>query len=174
MRRTGATGRCGIAALAALLLALPLAALSAGQSPGQTDTKGAVAAPAADTGPAVYAAERWLWALDDGRYADSWSAAAGVFRTNVTQDKWVAALQAMRNPVGTLVLRRLKNAEYSTHLEGAPTGEYVTAFFSTRFEKAPAVQEALALAKEVDGQWRVAGYAMDEVPAPAPQAPAPK
>ena len=46
---------------------------------------------------AITAAEQWLGLVDAGKYAGSWTEAAGYFKNAVTQEKWVKSLKAARN-----------------------------------------------------------------------------
>ena len=55
-------------------------------------------------------------------------------------------------------MRERKSATYSKTLRGAPTGDYVTVTYLTKFEKTQLVEETLAVAKDAIGQWHVAGY----------------
>jgi hypothetical protein len=48
---------------------------------------------------AISAAQTWLAAIDDGHYAESWTSAADYFQKAITQDKWVSAVEACRNPL---------------------------------------------------------------------------
>jgi hypothetical protein len=45
---------------------------------------------------AVAAAESWLKLVDEGKYVDSWKAAAQYFKEVVTQEQWEQAIQRVR------------------------------------------------------------------------------
>ena len=45
---------------------------------------------------AVAAAEGWLKLVDEGKYIDSWKAAAQCFKEVVTQKQWEQAIQRVR------------------------------------------------------------------------------
>ena len=107
---------------------------------------------------AVAAAEKWLGLVDRGNYAASWSGAATFFRNAVTQEKWEQSMQAFRKPLGKLVSRRVKTAEYKTSLPGAPDGQYVVIEFETSFANKKSAVETVTAVLDKDGTWRVVGY----------------
>ncbi len=107
---------------------------------------------------AVESAKAWLAIVDAGDYADSWTEAAEFFRNAVTQVQWVQAVTPVRGPLGAVVSRELKSAQYSTTLPGAPDGEYVLIQFTSSFEHKASAVETVTSMKDADGSWRVAGY----------------
>lgn len=107
---------------------------------------------------AVAVAERWLVMVDEGKYRESWEAAAEYFRTAVKQEQWVESLQAVRKPLGKLISRKVKSKSYKTSLPGAPDGEYVVIQFETSFEKKKFAIETVTPMIDKDGKWRVSGY----------------
>jgi len=107
---------------------------------------------------AVQAAKKWLALVDAGSYADSWTEAAEYFRNAVTQEQWAKAAEAVRQPLGDLVSRELKSAEFTTSLPGAPDGEYVVIQFTSEFENKASAVETVTPMKDPDGRWRVSGY----------------
>ena len=58
-------------------------------------------------------AEQWLALVDAGNYAESWKTAAGYFQTAVPQDQWDHTISTIRGPLGDLVSRQLKSAQYT-------------------------------------------------------------
>jgi len=107
---------------------------------------------------AIEAARGWLEIVDDQDYAESWKRAAKYFRKTVTKKQWRQALTAARSPLGKVISRSLKSAQYTTALPGAPDGEYVVIQFETTFEKKTNSLETITPLREKDGNWRVAGY----------------
>jgi hypothetical protein len=107
---------------------------------------------------AIAAAQTWLASIDAGHYAESWTAAAGFFRGAVTQDNWVSAVKAVREPLGKLVSRSMNSANTTTSLPGAPDGQYVVMRFETSFANKQSAVETVTFMLEKDGQWRAAGY----------------
>lgn len=107
---------------------------------------------------ALNSAEKWLGIVDTGKYGESWKEAAELFRNAVNQEQWEQSLQAVRKPLGKLVLRKVRSKTYRTSLPGAPDGEYVVIQFESSFEKKKSAVETVTPMLEKDGKWRVSGY----------------
>ena len=107
---------------------------------------------------ATEAAESWLGLVDTGEYSKSWLESSELFRNAVTQEQWTRSMTAVRGPLGELVSRKVKSAEYATELPGAPDGEYVVIRFETVFANKKAAIETVTPMKDPDGVWRVSGY----------------
>src|SRR2546427_1107176 len=143
-------------------MALSLAARAA-----EPDTSAAAtddAAVKAAVASATQESDKWLAQLDAGKFAESWSEAAGVFKAAVTQADWAEQLTQMHQALGKTTIRKLRSADYSKTLRGAPSGQYVTVNYLTQVEKAPPAIETIAVAKDPDGQWRIAGYNITRAP----------
>lgn len=104
------------------------------------------------------AGEQWLALVDAGKYAESYDAAAPMFKGALTKPDWQKALNAARTPLGSNVSRRLASATYATSLPGAPAGKYVVMQFNTSFQNKKQAVETLTLALSDDGEWRSTGY----------------
>jgi hypothetical protein len=63
-----------------------------------------------------------------------------------------------RKPLGALVSRKLKSAQYATSLPGAPDGQYVVIQYDTVFQNKSAAVETVTPMLDKDGHWRVSGY----------------
>jgi hypothetical protein len=107
---------------------------------------------------AVEAAEDWLALVDAGEYAKSWQASSELLQGAVTKEKWEQGLAAVLEPLGRVVSRELKSAQYATELPGAPDGEYVVIQFDTSFENKKSAVETVTPMLADDGVWRVSGY----------------
>jgi hypothetical protein len=122
----------------------------------------AAAAPAdapkpPDSMPAVTAMTTWLHLIDAGKYGDSWEQASVLFKGALSRDRWVSAMEGGRKPLGDLVKRYLKSADYRTSLPGAPDGQYFVIQFNASFSgKAEAVETVTAVREGND--WKAAGY----------------
>jgi Protein of unknown function (DUF4019) len=136
--------------LAVVAFATALAAGLASGCGGKTN-------PAAEKA-ATAAAEKWLAEVDNGQYAQSWQDASVIFQSGVSEQKWESAVEAVRNPLGDLVSRKLKSAQYATQLPGAPDGQYVVMQFETSFANKKAAIETVTFMLDKDGQWKAAGY----------------
>jgi hypothetical protein len=116
----------------------------------------AVAAP--DAEEASTSGQKWLALLDDQKYDESWSQAGSLFRSEVTQEQWIASLKRFRDPLGSMVSRASARIDFAKTLRGAPDGDYAIIHFTTSFKNKD-VTERLTLVKE-DGKWQVAAYAI--------------
>ena len=132
-------------ALTILILALPLA-VPAAEKHDEAEKQ------------SVAAAESWLAQVDDGKYGESWDAAADYLKNAVTKDDFVKSLNAARKPLGKLKSREVKSREYRTSLPGAPDGEYVVIQFKTVFENKKSAIETVTPMLDKGGKWKVSGY----------------
>jgi Protein of unknown function (DUF4019) len=107
---------------------------------------------------AQQAAESWLELVDSAKYDESWDEAASTFKAAVSKEDWKAAIQAARNPLGKKKTRKLKEANYTKSIEGAPEGEYVVIQYESSFEKQDQITESVTPMLDKDGKWRVSGY----------------
>ena len=106
---------------------------------------------------ATKVALEWLALVDGRQYEASWNKAASLFKAQVGTSDWVKAASAVRNPLGSLIARRLVSATHTTSLPGAPDGEYVVIQFQTRFENKRQAVETVTPTLD-KGRWRVSGY----------------
>jgi hypothetical protein len=110
------------------------------------------------TKAAELASEAWLKFVDSGDYSQSWIEASSYFKAAVTEKEWEQKANAARQPLGALISRKLRSAQYTTTLPGAPDGEYVVIRYDTSFANKKSAIETVAPILHKDGQWRVSGY----------------
>jgi Protein of unknown function (DUF4019) len=103
-------------------------------------------------------AESWLAIVDKGDYAASYDEAASIFRLAVIKEDWLQKVRAARGPLGKVISRKLKGAQYKTSLPGAPDGEYVIIQYDTLFDNKRSAVETITPTLDKDAQWRVSGY----------------
>jgi Protein of unknown function (DUF4019) len=103
-------------------------------------------------------AKAWLAVVDSGRYAESWKQASSLFRRQVTAEQWDKALDSVRSPLGKLVARAVRSAEFTRSLPGAPDGEYVVVQYDSSFENKKQGIETVTVMKDGEKGWRVGGY----------------
>jgi hypothetical protein len=124
---------------------------------------------AADTDAAVKAAteqaEQWLKAMDGHRYHEGWNEQASAVREGRTEQDWIDEVSGAREALGRPIMRQFKAAEFSTHVRGAPEGQYVLVVYLTKFGNIPLASETILMSLE-DGQWLVGGYSIAEAEAP--------
>lgn len=107
---------------------------------------------------AIAAAEKWLRIVDKGKYIESWKESSEYFKQAVQQDQWEQAVQAVREPLGKLISRKVQSATYTTSLPGAPDGQYIVIQFNTSFKNKKSGIETVTPMIDKDGIWRVSGY----------------
>jgi hypothetical protein len=107
---------------------------------------------------ATKAADRWMKLVDAGDYKQSWDMASSLLKNAVTEDQWAQQVGTARKPLGALVSRKLKSAQYATSLPGAPDGKYVVIQYESVFQNKSAAVETVTPMLDQDGQWRVSGY----------------
>jgi hypothetical protein len=107
---------------------------------------------------AIASAQSWLDIVDAEKYAESWEQAAELFKSAISEVKWVESIQVVRNPLGKVLSRKLNSQKYMTSLPGAPDGEYVVIQYNTEFENKKVAIETITPMLDADGKWRVSGY----------------
>jgi O-succinylbenzoate synthase len=107
---------------------------------------------------ALAAAESWLALADDGKYGESWDAAAEYLKNAVSKDSFAKSMNAARKPLGKLMSREVNSKNYRTSLPGAPDGQYVVIQFKTSLENKKSAIETVTPMLDKDGKWKVSGY----------------
>ena len=107
---------------------------------------------------ATSAAPQWLGLVDDRKYDESWDAASSYLQNALSKEQFAQKLAAARNPLGKVVTRDLKSAQYATSLPGAPDGQYVVIRYASSFENKKSAIETVTPKLDEDGKWRVSGY----------------
>lgn len=105
-------------------------------------------------------ATEWLALVDAEKYLESWEAMSPGFKKEVSKRKWKSTIEKVRAPLGQFTSRKLKSAEYSKELPGAPEGEYVVLQYESAFARKPAATEKVTLILGQDLIWRVSSYAV--------------
>lgn len=106
------------------------------------------------------AAVAWLDLLDSGQYAASWDQAAPQLQRTVPRPAWEAQVRAQRAPLGPIVARRLKWANYTETLPELPVGQYVILEYETRFANRVSAAETVTPVKDAHGTWKVGAYSI--------------
>jgi uncharacterized protein DUF4019 len=107
---------------------------------------------------AVNAANAWLYAVDAGKYAESWGKTSSYFKNAVSKSQWETVLTSTRKPLGEVLSRKVTSKQYTTSLPGAPDGDYVVIQYETSFQNKASSIETVTPSLEEDGVWRVSGY----------------
>jgi hypothetical protein len=101
-------------------------------------------------------AQKWLALVDNQKYEESWMQASSMFRSEVKQEQWIAALNRSRDPLGAVTSRTRTRLQFSNSLRGAPDGNYVILHYQTSFSSKSAT-ERLTLLQE-NGRWQMVAY----------------
>lgn len=110
---------------------------------------------------AVATMETWLKGIDEGNYEKSWKTAAPSFRKALSASQWIAALDAVRKPLGKCNSRTLASAMLQTNIPKGNgeviEGDFVIAQFTTSFTNLAHAIETVTF--ERDGNdWKASGY----------------
>lgn len=105
----------------------------------------------------IQSALAWLHLIDVGDYDESWRQSAPFFQNQISNQKWIEALQNTRIPLGEALSRKVVSHDNHSTIAGLPSGRYLVIKIDTEFEKMPAATETITLNK-VDSTWRVIGY----------------
>jgi hypothetical protein len=135
-----------------LRLLLAFAGLASGLAALAADPKTALTAESASK-----LALGWIAHVDASEYAQSWKEASVRFKASVTEEKWVAAMNQVRQPLGNVGAREFAEGTFANELPRAPKGEYWVVKYRTNFEGVSA-NEVVTLTADPDGAWRVVGY----------------
>jgi len=111
---------------------------------------------------AINAADKWLVLVDSGTYGESWHESADFLKEEVSQDKWMETMTAVRQPMGSLVSRKIKSTKFRTMMPKALKGKYLIIDYETSFSNNKTVVESVTQMMGKDGRWRVAGYHLDQ------------
>lgn len=97
--------------------------------------------------------------VDAKQYGESWEIASDYLKQSVPRSDWAAQVRQAREPLGSVVVRRLKSSEVQKNPRGAPPGDYLLLTFETSFSGSTTPRtETLPLIKGADGRWRAVGY----------------
>jgi len=102
-------------------------------------------------------AQEFLQMVDAGKYDDSWVVAAPYLREQIPQEKWLKELGNLRENVGKLNDRALKDASFTAAIKELPDNVLLQLEYAGNFEKGQ-FREIVTLMRETDSRWRVVGY----------------
>ena len=134
------------AAISALLFVLPAGSAAVAQTP--------PAPSAAQPGPDDRA-KQWLTLVDDSNYADSATQMGPQAKKAET-----ATLPTVREPLGAVANRNLKDVRLSPTNPGMPAGQYAVVRYDSNFAHKANAVETVTLAMN-KGAWSVVSYRID-------------
>lgn len=107
---------------------------------------------------AINCAKEWLSLVDGGLFAESWKAAGPYMQRDFPSEAWERKLDSVRKPLGEVVSRRLKRANFGKPMQQVPDGDYFKLQFDTSFSSGKQVVETVTSVLQKDGRWKVSGY----------------
>jgi hypothetical protein len=115
------------------------------------------AAPRSDEQAAQAAAEEWLALNDAETFSLSWARTAQPLKQVAHDEATFARTLKASRPAGSVLSRTRVAVKHTRSWPSRPDGDYVQLRFETIFSEDGAALETVLVAKDADGQWRVAG-----------------
>jgi len=100
----------------------------------------------------------WLEKVHQNKAGEAWTMASEYLRQNLSSEKFVEMIAKARQPLGSVMTRRLSSAKRMESPPGAPDGLYLVSEFDSSFTNKKDAKEFVTLYKEKDGHWRICGY----------------
>lgn len=105
-------------------------------------------------------ASHWIALLDQGQYGAAWADAGPLFQDVIAQDQWVAAMKAIRRPLGNVKARSSGRHRSTETLPGGTKGYFFILEYQTSFSGKSSATETLILMMIQNDQWRVISYSV--------------
>ena len=105
-------------------------------------------------------AKQWLILVDDQNYADAYGQMAARARAKANADQWSQGERGLREPLGAMSSRTLKDVKLTKTLPGMRDGQYATVRYDTAFAHKAGAVESVTLVSE-NGAWSVIGYSIN-------------
>lgn len=96
--------------------------------------------------------------IDDQNYADAYQQMGAAARGKIATDVWAQKVKGVREPLGAMSSRSLKDVKLAKSLPGMRDGQYATVRYDTAFAHKAAGVETVTLVSEKNGAWSVIGY----------------
>lgn len=127
-------------------------------------TANAAADPSSDTNARVVSISRmWFKNIDEAQYQKAYDNTGTWFRHLVTAEEWIPWMVRDCAKMGKCSQRELaKDVRYETTPNGQFAGEWAYVVFKSSFANTGYKKQLVALKKEPDGVWKVAGYSIDD------------
>jgi hypothetical protein len=105
-------------------------------------------------------ARQWLVLVDDQNYADAYNQMGLAARNRIAAAPWMQKLRDVREPLGALSSRALKDVKLTKTLPAMRDGQYAIVRYDSAFAHKAMAVESLTLVSE-NGEWSVIGYFID-------------
>jgi len=102
-------------------------------------------------------AKQWMTLVDDQNYADAYRQMAAAGRGKIAADTWTQKIRTVREPLGAVSSRALKDVKMTKTLPGLRDGQYATVRYDSTFARKATGVETVTLVLE-NGAWSVVGY----------------
>ena len=102
-------------------------------------------------------AKQWLVLVDDQNYADAYSQMGAAARGKIGAKPWTQKLRGVREPLGAMSSRTLKDVKLTKTLPGMRDGQYAAVRYDSTFAHKAMAVESVSLVSE-NGAWSVIGY----------------
>jgi hypothetical protein len=109
------------------------------------------------TRAAVEAASAWLALVDSGKAAEAYAAAGADFRSTVSADAWIEAVDGRAAELGRLQTRQPTKINYFPAPGEAESGDWVMIRFVSAFTERGQVSETVTVIRYPE-DWGVSGY----------------
>jgi hypothetical protein len=106
-----------------------------------------------------HAGDQFLSLVDAKKYGESWDASSDLFKQSVSRSEWTTQVVKVRETLGALASRKLKEAKPEHDPQGAPPGDYLLMTYDSVFaSQGKPFTETLVLVKSPDGRFRTVAY----------------
>jgi hypothetical protein len=102
-------------------------------------------------------AKQWLSLMDDQNYADAYKQMGAVARDKVSAEGFSKTVGGVREPLGAMSSRALKDVKLAKTLPAMRDGQYAIVRYDSTFAHKTAAVESVTLISE-NGGWSVIGY----------------
>ena len=118
----------------------------------------ALAAPAASiTVSPDDRAKQWMILIDDQNYTDAYQQMGAAGRKKAALASWMQTIRGVREPLGAVSSRTLKDVKMTKTFPGMRDGQYAAGRYDMGFARKAAGVETVTLVLE-NGAWSVIGY----------------
>ncbi len=100
----------------------------------------------------------WITLLDQLQFGPSWEEAGPLLKDIVSRDQWVAAMDAMRRPLGVQTARKVDGHRVLAVLPFGTKGYFMEITYSTSFRYMMSSREIITLMWDERERWRVISY----------------
>ena len=102
-------------------------------------------------------AKQWLILIDDQNYADAYKQLGAAARDKISVEQWTKTVGGVRQPLGAVSSRALKDVKLTKTLPAMRDGQYTIVRYDSVFAHKAAAVESITLESE-NGAWAVIGY----------------